>query len=73
MSRTGKYCMFLQGSCLVRLGNSLRKTESPPFVVKAIYIDEHYRALEYTLYQPESETPGEQDEANQVIVLLIAK
>jgi hypothetical protein len=62
--------MFLQGSCLVRLGNSLRKTGSPPFMVRAIYIDEHYCALEYTLYQP---APGEQDEVNQVIVPLIAK
>ena len=47
--------MLLQGSCLVRLGNSLRKTESPPFIIKAIYIDEHYRAFEYTMYQLESE------------------
>ena len=64
--------MFLQGSCLVRLGDSLRKTDSPPFMVKAIYIDEHYRAFEYTLYQLEYETP-EQSEVSQVIAPLIAE
>jgi capsid protein len=50
-NHSDQYRMFLQGSCIVRLGNSLRKSESPPFMVKAIYIDENYRALEYTLYE----------------------
>jgi hypothetical protein len=59
--------MLLQGACLVRLGNSLLKPKSR-FLVKAIYIDEHYRAVEYTMYRQEN-----QSDVNKVILLLISE
>jgi hypothetical protein len=45
--------MLLQASCLVRLGNSLFKSEdnTSHFLVKAIYLDTYFHAREYTLYQ----------------------
>ena len=57
--------MLLQGACLVRLGNSLVTPESR-FILKAIYIDENYRAIEHTMYQPENHPT-----LDQVIVPLI--
>ncbi|KAI0294661.1 hypothetical protein B0F90DRAFT_1274453 [Multifurca ochricompacta] len=50
--------MFLQGSCLARLGNVLRKTSEPnsdPVVITAIIIDRELFAHEYLMYQPPSE------------------
>ncbi|KAI0294685.1 hypothetical protein B0F90DRAFT_1755516 [Multifurca ochricompacta] len=50
--------MFLQGSCLARLGNVLRKTSEPnsdPVVITAIFIDRELFAHEYLMYQPPSE------------------
>ena len=41
--------MKLQAACLVRLGNALM--QSPEYVTKAIYIDDDYRATEYTFFQ----------------------
>ena len=45
--------MILQASCVVRLGNTLLKDKSPKFVLKAIYVDEGYNAIEHTFYQRE--------------------
>jgi len=45
--------MILQASCVVRLGNALLKDKSPKFVLKAIYVDEGYNAVEHTFYQRE--------------------
>lgn len=42
--------MLLQAACLVRLGNTLFKTSTLSFLVKAIYIDPAYQAKEYTVY-----------------------
>lgn len=42
--------MQLQAACLVRLGSALL-SESDEFVVKAIYIDNNFRAIEHTLHQ----------------------
>lgn len=41
--------MLLQASCLVRLGNALKKEEG--FVTRAIYIDGSYHVTEYTFFQ----------------------
>ena len=41
--------MNLQAACLVRLGNALM--ELLEFLVKAIYIDNEYRATEYMFFQ----------------------
>ncbi|KAH9014863.1 hypothetical protein EDB85DRAFT_1899000 [Lactarius pseudohatsudake] len=46
-----RHRMLLQASCLVRLGNRLLPDKSSTFFVKAFYIDNDYRAHEYTLYQ----------------------
>ena len=74
VSKHDMWHMFLQGTCLVHLGNSLLKPGSPPFIVRAIYIDQDYYASEYTLYQADSQTPGDEEgEVIKVIVLLIAK
>ncbi|KAI9430428.1 kinase-like domain-containing protein, partial [Lactarius indigo] len=43
--------MLLQAACLVRLGNSLLRTTSRNYLVKAIYINPHYEAVEHTLFQ----------------------
>jgi hypothetical protein len=48
-SETDKDRMLLQASCLVRLGNALM--EKPEFLVKAIYIDDNFKATEFTLFQ----------------------
>ncbi|KAI0291053.1 hypothetical protein B0F90DRAFT_1920812 [Multifurca ochricompacta] len=46
--------MILQGSCLARLGNALRKKEfkTEPVVISAIFIDSELVAHEYLMYQP---------------------
>ena len=56
--------MLLQASCLVRLGNSLFKDGSSQFIIKAIYIDKDFRAIEYTFYQSGK---GSTDHVPQVI------
>ena len=48
-SEADKDRMLLQASCLVRLGNAL--TETSEFLVKAIYIDDNFKATEITLFQ----------------------
>ena len=48
-----EHCMILQASCVVHLGNVLLKDKSPKFVLKAIYVDEGYNAIEHTFYQRE--------------------
>lgn len=50
--------MLLQASCLVRLGQSMLRPGIPKFLVKAVYIDEHYCADEYTLFLREDLTDG---------------
>lgn len=50
---TDRNRMLLQGSCIVRLGESLLKANSPKFLVKAIYIDDNFCADEYTLFTRE--------------------
>lgn len=52
--------MLLQASCLVRLGNSLLKTKSQDFLIKAIYIDSDYVATDYTLFLNKSD-PNDDD------------
>ncbi|KAH9016350.1 hypothetical protein EDB85DRAFT_1898174 [Lactarius pseudohatsudake] len=47
---TDQFRMLLQAACLVRLGSTLVKSGSRYFHVKAIYINSHYIATEYTLY-----------------------
>lgn len=65
VSPKGDVCrMLLQASCLVRLGNALL-TDKSSFFAKAIYVDRDYRAVEYTLYQRESEL------SDKVVFLLI--
>jgi hypothetical protein len=54
---------LLQAACLVHLGNALITHVSPTFLVKAIFIDRNYIAVEHTVYQ----------EGAQVFVLLIAE
>ena len=43
-----KIRMLLQASCLVRLGNAL--LVKPEFLIKAIYVDNDYRATVFTLF-----------------------
>jgi hypothetical protein len=57
--------MLLQASCLVHLGNALLTDKSSVFFVKAICVDRHDHAVEYTLYQRGSK-PGD----DKVITLL---
>ncbi|KAH9034851.1 kinase-like domain-containing protein [Lactarius pseudohatsudake] len=47
--------MLLEAACLVRLGNSLLRTASRNFLVKAIYIDANYHAIEHTLFQRDTQ------------------
>jgi hypothetical protein len=46
--------MLLQGACLARLGNALRRDPavSGPFIVSAIYIDNQLHAKWHLMYQP---------------------
>jgi len=50
--------MFLQAACLARLGNALRKDQTRPFIVSAIYIDEELRAQWHYMYQPDVTNPA---------------
>lgn len=45
-------CMLVQGACLIWLGNVLLNVRGPSdFMVKAIYINSSFEAIEYTLFQ----------------------
>ncbi|KAI9449743.1 hypothetical protein BJY52DRAFT_1227617 [Lactarius psammicola] len=55
-----RHRMILQAACLVRMGNALLNDRSPTYIVKAIFIDQNYKATEYTLYQKE----GAQDQVD---------
>jgi hypothetical protein len=49
-----RFRMLLQAACISRIGNSLRtSTLGNPVVIMAIYIDEHYKAHQYLLCQPD--------------------
>jgi hypothetical protein len=50
--------MLLQASCLVRLGNALLR-DKYAFFAKAIYVNQDYSAVEYTLYQRGSQGGSE--------------
>ena len=44
--------MLLQAGCIICLGNILLKSRAPSdFIVKAFYIDNHYKAIKYTVFQ----------------------
>jgi hypothetical protein len=50
--------MLLQASCIARIGNWLRaSTSGKPIVIMAIYVDEHFEAHQYLLYQPDVRFP----------------
>ncbi|KAI9440269.1 kinase-like domain-containing protein, partial [Lactarius psammicola] len=53
-----RHRMILQAACLVCIGNTLLNDRSPTYIVKAIFIDQNYKATKYTLYQKE----GAQDQ-----------
>jgi hypothetical protein len=50
--------MLLQASCISRIGNWLRaSTSGKPIVTMAIYINRHFNATQYLLYQPDVGSP----------------
>jgi hypothetical protein len=50
-NESDRYRMFLQASCLARLGNSLRaSTSGGPIVIMAIYINKDFKASQYLLH-----------------------
>jgi hypothetical protein len=60
--------MILQASCLARLGNRLRGSNSEdPVIVLAVYIDASLQAHQYLLYQPD---PGNKKVRWQMNTLL---
>ncbi len=49
--------MLLQASCIARIGNWLRDSASgKPVVIMAVYVDEHFKARQYLLCQPDIES-----------------
>jgi hypothetical protein len=49
-----RFRMLLQASCMSRIGNWLRASTSRKSIVNmAIYIDKHFEATQYLLYQPD--------------------
>jgi hypothetical protein len=53
-NESDRFRMLLQASCMARIGNSLRApTSGKPIVIMAIYIDKHFEATQYLLYQPD--------------------
>ncbi|SRR6266404_4904331 len=48
-----RFRLLLQASCICRIGNSLQASRSRKSItIMAVYVDQHFKAHQYLLYQP---------------------